>query len=391
MSQDMKKQFRYELITINLKVGIIFLHFISLVQLVNIFHTLLFRRAQIRQFPNGVYFALYVILFVLSCCYLIKAYYLKNKIKQQLAKVEILAASFLILILFWATTVTILDLRQSDNIITHVYCMIAVAVTMYVNPKVFIPILFADYLYFLTCYTLFQPVPKYNATNVAHATTIFFVCIIIACYHYYEKIISFQQNQTIIKQNKVIQDRNAELKKLAVTDTLSGLYNRRLLHDALTDKWEECVEQNVYFSFFMIDIDNFKNINDTYGHLCGDACIAKIADIIRECTEDMNAMSFRYGGEEFAILISHQDEEKTFAIAEQIRLKVENTPIICPEEGEVIYITVSIGVCCDIPQKDRNYFEYISMADTALRLAKQNGKNRVDTCEWNQDENVMYE
>lgn len=391
LPQESKKQSKLELTASNLKIGTIFLYFVALFQLVNVFYVTVFRTERISRFPGNIYLSLYILMFLLCCCFLIKIHFLKRNIKKNVRVIEGLTISFLTFILFWSTTISLLDLRNTENINVHIYTMLAVVVTLYVNPKIFISILVADYIYFISCFTLFQRTQVNNVGNLLNATIVLCIAIIIVCFRYYERIDSFIQNQTIIKQNKVIKDRNAELKKLAITDTLSGLYNRRLLDAALTDKWEECSNQKINFCLIMIDIDNFKNVNDTFGHLCGDACIASIADSMRECTEETEAMSFRYGGEEFAILLSNYSVEQMYNLSEMIRLHIEKNPIICAEEGTVLYITVSIGFCCDIPHKDSNYFEYISMADMALRTAKQNGKNQVQRSEWKNNKIVMYE
>jgi diguanylate cyclase (GGDEF)-like protein len=158
-------------------------------------------------------------------------------------------------------------------------------------------------------------------------------------------------------------------------DGLTGLVNRRTLDLALKD-W---LDQRVPFSIIMIDIDLFKRVNDTYGHLVGDDVLKFLALLMKD-TANEDDICFRYGGEEFGILIKSVDPIKAFEIAEQLRLKVCNT--ICPT-GE--FITISLGI--STYQEGEEYPETIlKRADIALYQSKTEGRNKTlvydDICQY---------
>ncbi|SOB99304.1 diguanylate cyclase (GGDEF)-like protein [Ureibacillus xyleni] len=156
------------------------------------------------------------------------------------------------------------------------------------------------------------------------------------------------------------------LKKEVQLDGLTGLANRRTF-DATIKEW---TLQKHSFSLVFLDIDNFKKVNDTYGHLVGDDVIKYLANIINNYTGE-DDLSFRYGGEEFGILIKDKNEEDAYNIAEQLRLKIEQTK---SPTGKPI--TVSLGVT-SIEDGDIHPKTIIERADQALYQSKKDGKNKT--------------
>jgi diguanylate cyclase len=128
-------------------------------------------------------------------------------------------------------------------------------------------------------------------------------------------------------------------------------------------------------SLMMADIDHFKKINDTYGHLFGDQCLMKVAGILKKCVTNPDDLAARFGGEEFIIMLPNTDSKTAASIAELIRKNIEKLRM--NHEGEQIKFTISIGVATIVPTRIINSSDLNERADQALYLAKEAGRNRV--------------
>lgn len=166
---------------------------------------------------------------------------------------------------------------------------------------------------------------------------------------------------------------NMQLQNLADTDVLTGLLSRRAFINRMKRTLSRARQNNTALSFLVLDIDNFKNINDTYGHLTGDELLKKFADVMKDCfrTEDIIG---RLGGEEFAIAISNIDKANAVKVAERLRNKIENVTILCNDTP--VSTTVSIGVA-DLHENINGYETLFREADAALYQAKNMGRNRI--------------
>lgn len=170
-----------------------------------------------------------------------------------------------------------------------------------------------------------------------------------------------------IKQEELI-SLNAKLESLAVTDTLTGLKNRRYFIEKLDSHIDSFFLSNVPFSLLIMDIDHFKKVNDTHGHLVGDQVLREFAQIIKNHSKEADTVA-RYGGEEFIILLSAVDETQSKQEAERIRKAVENAP------WSDCSVTVSIGAAT-FTSEDTNT-SILAKADQALYTSKSRGRNRV--------------
>lgn len=167
--------------------------------------------------------------------------------------------------------------------------------------------------------------------------------------------------------------KNVELvENLSETDFLTGLFNSRKFEKVSQDIIKNKKE---VFSLMIIDIDYFKKINDTYGHLAGDAVLRELAVILKDFTITNGGSAYRYGGEEFFLLFPQRDGESSFQIAESLRLFVQNEFVITSGKQKVT-ITISIGIST-FPSNGVGMDELYTCADRALYTAKRNGRNKV--------------
>ena len=162
-----------------------------------------------------------------------------------------------------------------------------------------------------------------------------------------------------------------KLEELATTDALTGLRNRRKFDAAIEAEWRRAARQKRSLALLMIDADHFKTFNDTLGHQAGDEVLIGIAICISDTVRRAGDCAARYGGEEFAVLLPGMSPADAFAVAETIRLKVEQW---C---GEAAITTVSIGVASLIPDARTEWTEMVKAADPALYAAKAGGRNRT--------------
>jgi two-component system cell cycle response regulator len=164
------------------------------------------------------------------------------------------------------------------------------------------------------------------------------------------------------------------MKTLAVTDSLTGLYNHNFFYTRLEEEFNRALRYNTTLSIIMMDIDDFKKINDTYGHRTGDMVLKEMANVIRKLVRKTDVVS-RYGGEEFAIILPHTNLEGAEEEADRIRENIlkHEYPGLSKQT-----ISVSLGVAA-YAQKGAiiNSGDLVNLADTALYEAKRSGKNRV--------------
>ena len=162
------------------------------------------------------------------------------------------------------------------------------------------------------------------------------------------------------------------LEQLATRDGLTGLANRRCFDNTLYAEWQRALRQQQPLSLLMVDVDNFKQYNDAYGHLGGDECLQRIAKAVASemRTNDLVA---RYGGEEFAVILPNQSLKGAAIVAERIRCRVEQLHM--PNLGHVV--TVSIGAATALAAPDNDSSQLVAAADSALYRAKHMGRNRI--------------
>ena len=174
--------------------------------------------------------------------------------------------------------------------------------------------------------------------------------------------------------NHLVAEERAELmEKLSTTDPLTQLKNRMFFDSEYAKEWKRCSRINCPLSILMLDLDYFKKLNDSHGHVFGDECLKKVADVIRhEVARPTDCIS-RYGGEEFIVLLPNTTEKGTRKIAKRMLKVVEDIQL--EADDKKITLTCSIGGASTIPNYKDDRSELIKQADSALYHAKNNGRN----------------
>jgi two-component system cell cycle response regulator len=169
---------------------------------------------------------------------------------------------------------------------------------------------------------------------------------------------------------------NARLEQLAQTDPLTQLLNRRALTERITAEMERALRYDSTLALLMIDIDHFKKVNDTFGHLVGDDVLRDVGQLLLD-TIRVSDIVARYGGEEFLILLPETDEAGAVSFAERIRTAVEDHAFARGGENPPLRITSSVGVAVFPAARIENVEDLLSRSDAALYRAKADGRNRV--------------
>lgn len=184
--------------------------------------------------------------------------------------------------------------------------------------------------------------------------------------------------RTIELQNKValLEKAEKELHKLTRTDQLTGISNRRAFDENLELEWRRAIRNKSQLSLLLIDIDFFKNFNDTYGHVEGDTCLREVACAILGALNRPFDHVARYGGEEFAVLLPETDVEGGKVIAEHVRKTIEDLQIENKLEGKSNVVTVSLGLNCEQPTNDSSLEMFVQKADSAMYESKLTGRNK---------------
>lgn len=168
-----------------------------------------------------------------------------------------------------------------------------------------------------------------------------------------------------------------DLRDKASRDSLTGLYNHGLLLEILEKEIRQQERNNKSVAFVMLDIDYFKKINDTYGHMTGDVVLKELSSILTKEIRSTDILG-RYGGEEFGIVLTGVDREDVYLLCERIRGTIEN--YVFSEETSRIKATISVGFYFKTIGDGTSCENMVKYADEALYKAKQNGRNRVE--EW---------
>ncbi|MEO1815560.1 MAG: diguanylate cyclase [Acetobacterium sp.] len=184
-------------------------------------------------------------------------------------------------------------------------------------------------------------------------------------------------NQKVEQQNFELELINHELQRLSLRDPLTELWNRRKYDETIQLEWQRCLRQQRPISLLFIDVDYFKNYNDMYGHVAGDATLIKIGDTLRAALSRPTDMVVRYGGEEFIVLLAETGKAEALLNANRLREKVEALAIPHQQSAVKDCITVSIGVATLLPDRHSRHQELVKIADKALYQAKTNGRNQV--------------
>ena len=184
------------------------------------------------------------------------------------------------------------------------------------------------------------------------------------------------------KAEKELRQANKKLEKLAITDQLTGLHNRRHFDEVFELELRRSKRDKNYLSFIIFDLDYFKKLNDRYGHVQGDLALKQVGHKLKELCRRPSDFAFRLGGEEFGVLIADQTSLCGETFAEMIRAEIKSLGIPNVDSNASNYLTASVGVITKIPSANDSAELYMHAADDRLYQAKAQGRNQIVNFEY---------
>lgn len=204
---------------------------------------------------------------------------------------------------------------------------------------------------------------------------------LIARIRYHSKAYSNQLQRdeayrALRESQRQLTEKNIELQRLTHVDGLTEICNRRHFNEHIQMEWSRSLRDQSPLSLLMIDIDDFKQYNDTYGHLGGDEALKQVASTLQQNANRSTDLVARYGGEEFALIMTTTPLTGASFMAEKLRMAVRDLQLVHGGSTVAGHLTVSVGGASTIPQRGGSSLQLIEAADKALYEAKRSGKNR---------------
>jgi len=269
------------------------------------------------------------------------------------------------MILAFCTASTLIDQTIHGQITLYVVGTMIIAVALYFPPQVSFPLFTLNHAAFLVAMTFLETDRATLSSHYINSTIVVILALVITK-------LMFDAQRRVFQGMSIIQNQQNKLERLAIEDSLTGLYNRRYADARLAEEFERARRYDRPFSIAMADIDHFKLVNDTYSHQVGDEVLRQLSALLRAEIRAVDVVA-RYGGEEFVIILPETTEETACVVCEKIRWSVEHHDwhVIVDE----LTVTISLGVAGSSGADDVDGI--MRTADDRLYQAKDAGRNRV--------------
>lgn len=355
-----------------------------ILEFVTILALFITKRDNLLKKPNIYYAAMYILLLIVMIIFLFTFIKLDNDVPKYRKGIWLAGIFFVSSILLWCAGISLLDQLSSGQIIVYTVAIIAVAVTPILEPITLLLIYLIIQSLFLIFLPYFQISSKILFSDYINSTTFLLISWAISFMRYKKQMDDFNNKKLIQEKNEELKYVNSELEKankklekLSQTDGLTGIYNRLVFDRSIKAEWDRCKRQFIPLSLIMIDIDFFKAFNDNYGHQAGDDCLRKVSEALSSCARRSSDIVTRYGGEEFAIILSSMKKDDAAQFAEQLRERVEQMAIPHIYSSISKHVTISLGVHTAIPSDTTSIEKFIKIADKALYEAKKDRNSIV--------------
>lgn len=344
-----------------------------------------------KAFSFYSYLSMYLIMIAMNLIYLllINLYYKK---RIQIKAINTFTVLFLTLVMVWGSIISLMDQKLYGQLMAFIVNMMICSIIYYSDAKeMSVPYLTSTILLAIGL-PFFQNSSEIlvgHYINLAVFIAISWTATRINyrnyCNNYVNKSLKNQSNVLLEKEmkenaiiNKKLELANEQLKNLAFLDELTGLPNRRRFREFVGMMFQYN-KTDLTVSVIMIDVDNFKQYNDLYGHEKGDSALIAVAKQLSYFPENANQIAVRWGGEEFIYAAFDKSQEDIIKLANTIRLKILELKI--PNQNSLTnpYLTISLGTCTANISSARDIGKIIDTADQAMYLAKRDGRNRLAT------------
>lgn len=303
---------------------------------------------------HGTYLA------IIFCCY----FYSRYAERREHLKYQNFITLVFILSLAWASTLGVVD----DNLLCYTVILFIFAAIFVPETKIFGSVQLVFVLYISVGLYYFGSRRPEDFLNVIDIMFVNFLAFFLVYINYPAKIRGFLSA-------KVIEEQKVQLAEFAQTDSLTTLLNRRKYGEVLDQEWRKAVRLKSSLAIIIFDIDYFKAYNDTYGHLQGDECLRAIGRQLKTNFKRATEYVFRYGGEEFVILLMGMERDQCEQICQRMMYLIKELKL--PHEASKVsdIVTVSAGMSYICPVVGERPDDLVEMADNALYKAKEHGRN----------------
>ena len=335
-----------------------------------------------------IFISLYGVMFVLTAFFLILGLALRRRAAQQHRLINALCDGYMLLYMLCSAAFTVLDLENGIVGFSLIVALFIASGTLYYRPAVTVfNVAVTMTAFFITVYKMdlqvfLQPLVLFRLLTVA------VLSVIIGIARYRSKYKVFLKEYTVVQKSEQlnclnaklqenraqIEAQNQQLKTLTNTDELTGLRNRRSFVRESAETLARAAEKGCFVTVAIADIDNFKTINDTYGHTVGDACLRAVGGVL--CAVETDGVhAYRLGGDELMVVFEDKSRSDAFLVMNRVVKAISNLQI--PNCKQTI--TLSVGIHSAIPTPESHIDEYIEKADILLYAAKENGRNQIMT------------
>lgn len=331
-----------------------------------------------------VYLALLIISLVFYLIIRYQAKDIDNNDKKILATVSIITAFYMV----WVSCLLFVNRNLEASIIVYTATIVIITQGVYLAPKYSAWFVTLSTTLFLVTNFARNGIEDLDFEATVGIMVLSFVSFLVSysrycnrCRAVYNEILIVEQNKQLDdmvkelqEQKEILEKTNEELESSYVRDSMTGLYNRWYWNKVFEETLEDCKKAENFTAVYMMDVDNFKNINDTKGHSMGDKCLIAIAEVLERETKNIdNCDVFRMGGEEFVVFCRDIDKPNAIKLADAILKNIQNIKIM----GLDTMLTVSVGVHIQKIENRSDIEEFIVKADKAMYESKNTGKNKV--------------
>lgn len=335
---------------------------------------IIYGRLDVENLRSVGYYLLYLYLAITTSIAIIL--YRHTYQKKSFTAFQWVRRIYVICLCIWVLGITCLEQMVGKGLSVYCYLMPTTSAFILLSPKESACIIGGTWLSMTVMLFGFISFHDNAFSNIVNSFFVSILSLFIAYRYYRSMAIEYCDRQTISSQYQKIEKSNSLLQRMIHIDQLTQMYNRRYLLDYIFPMFDVCKEKHHYGVFLMLDIDYFKQYNDTYGHLQGDECLKQIADILIEVCQKHDASAVRYGGEEFLIVKMTDTTMDGFAFAEQLLSTIQNADL---KRSDVALgrVSISMGLWSGLLSQISHIENAIRYADTALYKAKTLGRNCV--------------
>ncbi|MCB1980424.1 MAG: GGDEF domain-containing protein [Burkholderiaceae bacterium] len=275
-------------------------------------------------------------------------------------------------VVIWAVALTAADQAISTSISAYINATVGVSIVLLLQPRSAFAILTIGWCALTWTLGLTTNDPAVLITNRMNATSAYFLAVLVSTLLWRRYVQSELLQSKLAETNRQLQLQRDELEKQARRDSLTGLLNRREILRLAEQELARARRQGTPVSLLMLDLDDFKSINDQFGHPAGDDVLRHVAEVMTHAIRQTDQVA-RFGGEEFVVLLPDTPEANAWHLANKLRQKLADTP--ASKLGTPV--TVSIGLACMAAGSPLGLDALIQHADQALYQAKNEGRNRT--------------